>query len=47
MEFQILSGNWGKTWTIDISSRSQGHGGIQSWQDVPAKSVEKNTREPL
>jgi hypothetical protein len=24
-----------------------GQGGIQSWQDVPAKSVEKNTGRPL
>jgi hypothetical protein len=47
LAFQILSGNWGKTWSIDSSSCSQAHGGIQSWQDVPAKSVEKNTLEPL
>jgi hypothetical protein len=26
---------------IDSSSCSQGHGGIQSWQDVPAKSIAK------
>jgi hypothetical protein len=47
MAFQILSGNWGKTWSIDSSSYSEGHGGIQSSQDVPAKSIEKNTLEPL
>jgi hypothetical protein len=23
------------------------HGGIQSWQAVPAKTIEKNTYEPL
>jgi hypothetical protein len=47
MAFQILSGKGWKTWSNGSTSRSPRHGGIQSWQAVPAKTIEKNTYEPL
>jgi hypothetical protein len=47
LAFQILGGNWWKTRSTDSTSCSQGQAGIQSWHDVPAKSIEKNTRRPL
>jgi hypothetical protein len=47
MEFQILSGKGWKTWSTARSYCSPGSGGIQSLAAVYAKSVEKNTYEPL
>jgi hypothetical protein len=47
LSFQILSRKGWKTWSTASTSCAQRHGGIPSWHDVPAKSVEKNTRRPL
>jgi hypothetical protein len=47
LAFPVLSGNWWKTWSTDSSSCSLRHGGIPSWQAVPAKTIEKNTYESL
>jgi hypothetical protein len=43
MAFQILSGKGSKTRSTANDSCSPRHGGIQSWQAVPAKTIEKNT----
>jgi hypothetical protein len=45
--FQFWVEKGEKTWSTASSSCSQRHGGIQSWQADSAKSVEKNTIEPL
>jgi hypothetical protein len=47
MAFQILSAKGWKTWSTGSTSCSPRHGGIQSWQAVPAKTVVKNTYKPL
>jgi hypothetical protein len=47
MAFQLLSRKGGKTWSTGSTSYLQRHGGIQSWQANSAKSVEKNTCDPL
>jgi hypothetical protein len=47
MAFQILSGKGGKTWSTGSTSYSPRQGDIQSWQANSAKSVEKNTCDPL
>jgi hypothetical protein len=45
--FKFLSAKGWKTWSISSTSCSPRHGGIQSWQAVPAKTIVKNTYEPL
>jgi hypothetical protein len=47
MPFQILSAKGWKTWSTGSTSCSPRHGGIQSWQAVTAKTIVKNTYEPL
>jgi hypothetical protein len=47
LAFQILSGNWWKTRSTDSTPCFPEQAGIQCWHNVPAKSVEKNTRQPL
>jgi hypothetical protein len=47
MAFQILSGKGWKTWSTAGSSYSPRSGGIQSLAAICAKTVEKNTIEPL
>jgi hypothetical protein len=47
MAFQILSAKGWKTWSTGSTSCSPRPGGIQSWQAVPAKTIEKNTCKPL
>jgi hypothetical protein len=47
LPFQILSGKGWKTWSTGSTSCSPRHGGIQCWQADSAKSVKKNTLEPL
>jgi hypothetical protein len=47
MAFQILSGKGWKTWLTASSPCSPGSGGIQSLAAICAKTVEKNTIEPL
>jgi hypothetical protein len=47
MAFQILSGKGQKTWSTASSSCSPKQSGIQSSAEICAKSVQKNTLEPL
>jgi hypothetical protein len=47
MAFSILSGKGWKAWSTDSTSCSLTQVGIQSWQAVSEKSVEKNTIELL
>jgi hypothetical protein len=43
LAFQILIGNWWKTWSTVRNSCSPRHGNIQSLASICAKSFEKNT----
>jgi hypothetical protein len=47
MAFKILSGRGWKSWSTASSSYSPECGGIQSLAAICAKTVEKNTTEPL
>jgi hypothetical protein len=47
LAFPNLRGERWKMWSTASSSCSPRHGSIQFWQAVSAKSVEKNTLEPL
>jgi hypothetical protein len=47
LAFQILSRNWWKTWSAVSISCSPEYGDIQSLAAFYAKSVERNTLEPL
>jgi hypothetical protein len=47
MAFPILSGKGWKTWSTASNYCSPEYSGIQSLAAVYAKSVEKNTIEPL
>jgi hypothetical protein len=47
MAFQILSGKGWKTWSTASNSYSSKQSGIQSLAAICAKTVEKNTIEPL
>jgi hypothetical protein len=47
MAFQILSGKGRKNWSTASSSCSSGSDDIQSLALICAKTVEKNTTDPL
>jgi hypothetical protein len=47
MAFPILSGKGWKSWSTASNSYSLTHNGIQTLAAIYAKTVEKNTIEPL
>jgi hypothetical protein len=47
MAFKILGGKGWKTWSTASNSCSLAQSGIQSLAAICAKTIEKNTLEPL